>query len=215
VAGQWRRRRFGRVLWGNPNEKSAQTRNWWQFYGYQSALDHANEKIRSLELERESRLFALEDGYLSEISRIDRELNIQQADIAVHGDRLDALRIRSRDQARIKREREKTAAIPEIKKRLSRRQAAAKKLDQLLKQTADHVAEFIAADEAIFERWAAALPPASRLSYLRATTHDCLVCRQLRRQPRILFGESAADTGTQQCSGFRHHERQLSVFVFE
>ena len=102
--------------------------------------------------------------YLSEISRIDRELNIQHADIAVHRDRLDALRIRSRDQARIKREREKTAAIPEIKKRLSRRQAAAKKFDQLLKRTADRVAEFIAADEAIFERWAAVLPPASRLS---------------------------------------------------
>jgi hypothetical protein len=151
------------------------------FVAAQFALDHANEKIKSLELERESRLFALEEGYIDEISRIDRELSIEHANTVIHRDRLNALRLRSRDQARIKREREKAAAIPEIKKRFARRQAAAEKLDQLLKQTADCLAELIAADEAVFERWPSALPPASRLSYLRATTLDPLSSRRIQR----------------------------------
>jgi hypothetical protein len=138
-----------------------------------AALSQTEEKILGLESERGEKL-STEGDYAAEVATIDRQLVTLRANAGIHRDRIAAMAVHRVEQERGRRAEQKAAGIIEIKKRLARRHAAADKLDQALKLTADAFTELSAADDALFANWPDMLLPVARVHYLRSSVLDPL-----------------------------------------
>jgi hypothetical protein len=133
----------------------------------QAALVQAEARIDQLQTERSAKIEA--DGdYIADVAKIDVEITRLQASLSAHHDRITILQRRQRDGEHANRMQQKVACIAEVKKAVPRRQAAVERVDGLVKQLANAVAELEAADEAVFANWPAIMPPAHRFGYLRA-----------------------------------------------
>jgi hypothetical protein len=125
------------------------------------AADEKMEAAQKAYMETESRiaaraakraaLIAQDDVDLAEVSRLDRENATDHANAALHAERIEALKTVRRQQVRAQLEREKSAGIAEVRKRLAKRHEAAGRLDTALKSVIEAYNELLAADEQAFD----------------------------------------------------------------
>jgi hypothetical protein len=145
------------------------------------SLAGAEAKIVELEAARGANL--LEADTIAEVQRIDSELTTQHHAASIYRDRIVGLVDRQRQEERDRLEAEKAAAIADMGKRVSRRDAAGQLLETALTKVREACAELSAADEAIF--------PAPSSSYL-STASMAPLCRRDRRysdpMPRLVIG---------------------------
>jgi hypothetical protein len=154
-----------------------------------AALAQAEQRIGELMIARSLKLDAAEDDYISEVGKLDVEIASLRASVAIHSDRAEALKVRQRGQERARREQTRLAGIAEVRKRLTRRHEAARKLDAALKQAAEAFADLEASDIAAFADWPAELPLAHE--YFRARTIEPLSTRHTQRMVAGLVRELA------------------------
>ena len=148
----------------------------------QAAKAAAEEKIGSLELERQARLYA-DDWTPDDAVRNDRERATLRASIAAYDERLIALQRRQHDEDIARRQREKTAGIADVKKRLNKRLEAARKLDAAKAQVTQAFEEYIKAEEEAFDNLPPSVSPLGGLAHFRMEAFEPLSPRRLRRPP--------------------------------
>jgi chromosome segregation ATPase len=160
----------------------------------ETALAQTQDKLRALELERESLLFG-EGDYAAAIEKLDKQLEVLRSNADIHAARIVAMTQRQRDHAASRLEQQRIAFIADElkKKRLPRRLAAAVDLDGApLKDVPDKVAKLVAACDAVYENWPDVMPSASRFNWTRVSLIDALSARRKQRMSAGLVRELAA-----------------------
>jgi DNA repair exonuclease SbcCD ATPase subunit len=149
----------------------------------QRAIEQAEERIAQLQVERATKIEEAGDDYVLHVSKIDREIASLRANVAVHRDRMSAMQAKRQRQVRARLEREKIDGIADIRKRLTRRHEAARKLDAVLKQLTEAFAECVRADEEAFSNWAPMVSPLGRLAHFRLEGLEPLSASRRPRPP--------------------------------
>jgi hypothetical protein len=149
----------------------------------QAALLAVENRIKELAAERAAKLEG--DSYVDDVARIDRDIAILSQAIAAHQSRVEMLGRRQHEQAKLKVEQERLAAIERVKKALPRRHQAAIRLDAALVELNKAFALLEVADSDLFRDWSDLLPPPHRLRYLSLLNLDCL---SSVRKPRMSVG---------------------------
>lgn len=134
----------------------------------QADLQAAERRIGELQIERAAAIEQAEGGeYVSAVAMINTELAHLGASVVAHGARVVAMKTRCHQQVLARREQDRQAGIADVRKRLGKRSAAARKLDTALAEIKRSFAELMAADEEAFSDFPPSVSPLGRLAHFR------------------------------------------------
>ena len=149
----------------------------------QAALLQVESNIIKLENERAAAIESTEGDVVAAVLKLEGELKKQHQTAAVHRDRIAVIQRQCREQERQRLEQEKAAGIADVRKRLTKRHEAARKLDAALKQVAEAFAELMRVDEEAFFNFPPSVSPLGGLAHFRLEAFEPLSAH-IRQRPR-------------------------------
>lgn len=148
-----------------------------------AAAAEAEARIAVLMAERTDAIAAAEDNYLAAVAKIDAEITALRANIAIYAQRVEIVAAKHREQALREREREKAAGIAEVRRRLTKRHEAARKLDAALDQVRVAFAELLKAEDEAFSNFPPTVSSFGRLTHFRIDGIEALSAHRMQRPP--------------------------------